>query len=385
MTYIKYISLVVFSFLFLELASQTGPKTKIRLYKQTTDLDSLNLSFKNPCWLDINQPAHGFVMEGALSNKPFLGYINGSGRINRAKSDSIQNRGYGIVYVLDNNNLRYYVCDNVINSIAHGYPDGDILNQQVNGELATDTGQFIQEVYEIIERDNSQFLKFPVVTLRDSSNVLSYQQGTFYMGAPSIPNVIPKITSGLNFGSGGTYDNILGLTVDIASPAINAALLAQYDIVVFSYLADGTLSVAERNAIKNWVDNDRGKLVVYADNNTHDDLAVTFGISANNPSTNNWINDPVQVTHPLFQGPFGTITTFNAAANRGFLNLNGTFTALAQDNANAARKTIARYNSGAAVFIANEAVQRTNVSAGAAVTSANDVLICNLFAFILDL
>lgn len=152
---------VTLCLVFTDFLAQNETSTRLRLFNQTTELDSLNLDSVNTCYVDINQPSHGFTMFGATNNVPFIGYITPTGTVGQAKSDSVKNQGLGLVYVLDNNNLRYYVCDQLIEAIAHGYTVGDILNLQDDGTLDVDSGRILQPVYEVVSNDYLHYLKYP--------------------------------------------------------------------------------------------------------------------------------------------------------------------------------------------------------------------------------
>lgn len=158
----KYIALVV---IFLIgggiLYAQNNPKTKIRLFDQTTDFDTLFLKQKNPCFKDVRQISHGLSMLGVNNNIPFPAFINASGQVEVAMSNSPENKALGIAYVLDANNLRYYVCDQLINAPFHGLTIGAKYYLTDAGLLDVVPGSVPQLVFEVVTTDYLNFLKFP--------------------------------------------------------------------------------------------------------------------------------------------------------------------------------------------------------------------------------
>jgi len=195
-----------------------------------------------------------------------------------------------------------------------------------------------------------------------------------------------KLLNAANFGAAGTVANPITIT-DTAAP-IDAALLADFDTFFIGYLADASANAftpAELAAFQKWV-YEGGTMIVTCDDTTHDAVCAYFGHpSAGTQSTNPVTPTPVAESHPLFNGPFGAVTTVVMSGTRGAITATTGATVLADDNSVGKLPVILvrQFGLGKVVFLADvDIISDRTLSAGAAVSNQNDRFLANLFAFI---
>ncbi len=115
-----------------------------------------------------------------------------------------------------------------------------------------------------------------------------------------------------------------GFSVDVAftTAAIDAAALDGYDVLWVSWVDDppaaGAFTTAERDAIGAWVA-DGGIVVVGCDSLDHQAICNDFGVSTGGEDAIN----PMSVTsaggaHPLFDGPYGVVSSFSGYGIQGW-------------------------------------------------------------------
>lgn len=108
-----------------------------------------------------------------------------------------------------------------------------------------------------------------------------------------------------------------GYTVTDVSAPITAGVLANFDIFFIGWLVDSSsnaFTAAELNAFQTWVTGG-GVLIVTCDDPQHDAVCSFFGY----PSVQGAVNPMVPlVSHPIFNGPCGNVTTFLMTGNQGF-------------------------------------------------------------------
>lgn len=207
----------------------------------------------------------------------------------------------------------------------------------------------------------------------------------YWPGGSHMPYLDDKLLNTSNFGPTGIYP-CLGVTLTYSSSfghTITAAELANYDVYIVCYQSDGSLSAAERTIIKNWVDNDGGVLFAMEDVASTNPMGEEFGIVHAGPSTVPWTIDVPG--HPIFNNVFGVIgTSISTAGTIGRYQVTAGYTMLAY-HSNATRPTIYSYDSGNAIFFADEAVIRQNVSTGNNITPvAGDLMWGNMMAWAFD-
>lgn len=272
---IRLLHIVFFLLLSINYYGQNDPKTKIRLFDQTTDLDSLSLKQKNPCFKDINQPAHGLSMLGANSNIPFPSYINAVGEVEVAIADSVEHKALGITYVLDNDNLRYYVCDQLIKAANHGLTIGSKYYLSNTGGLTTTTGFVPQLVYEVVTNDYLNFLKFP----QDNTCV---DPPLFFQLPPCGPGMLRNFFNENQYSWGFSVQNSNPFPISQWQIVIsNADYTIDYSLITnnteFTYI-----EIDNGNGTYDLIFTSTGPLAAYGSTSLYEWLGVNFGF---NPSS----------------------------------------------------------------------------------------------------
>src|SRR4029078_11010832 len=89
------------------------------------------------------------------------------------------------------------------------------------------------------------------------------------------------------------------------------------------------------------------------------------------------------VSHPIFNGPFGTVTSFNGVDCQGFFTATAGSTVLARDTSGVPKNVMLYRNHGLGrvILLGDVDFVAGALSAGNAITTANDRLLGNLFAF----
>jgi nitrite reductase/ring-hydroxylating ferredoxin subunit len=190
---------------------------------------------------------------------------------------------------------------------------------------------------------------------------------------------IQKFQNPNNFGPAGTVPYTVQITSETAP--ITQALLSNYDLFFIGFFPDGTFSAAELQAMFDWVNNG-GRMLITADAANFDAVAAKFGYPSTTQTTNLNLAEPTQLNHPIFQGPFGTITQFNGAGSLGYFPTTTGATILARSTQNFA--TLLEKSVGAGhIVLSGDICQFDNatMTAGGVITNNNDILFANLFHY----
>jgi len=213
-------------------------------------------------------------------------------------------------------------------------------------------------------------------SVADSRGGSGWTMDGFYLAA-----LRSKLENTSNFGPGGTVTNVVNIT-DVTA-TIDQATLSAFNMFFIGYFPDGTFSVSELDAMFNWV-NAGGTMLITADNNGYDAVAERFGFPVNQfgPSP----HTVVVPSHPAFNGPFGTLTSFSGGGSMGaFSSLNGG--TLLATSTSAGTNTMIEKTVGAGKVIVTGDVDMFStyssaISAGNAINNDNDAMVTNIVAYL---
>jgi len=193
-----------------------------------------------------------------------------------------------------------------------------------------------------------------------------------------------KLLSSANFGAGGTVSSPITIT-DTAgtSGSINAALLANFNVLFIGYFPTGTFTAAELAAIQTWV-NGGGALIATCDSASFADVCSAFGHTPTTGAISPVVPTAVGATHPVFAGPFGTAPSITMQFTQGFFPSANGATVIGQDSSVAPNATVLvqTLGSGRALFLSDvDLISNFSLSVGTTISNNNDRFLGNLFAF----
>ena len=190
------------------------------------------------------------------------------------------------------------------------------------------------------------------------------------------------LESSANFGPGGVHPTDVQL-----GPAgtIDAAYLAGGEILFGGFIADASITAAELTAIDSWV-SAGGVLITNNDAISHDPISSHFGLIIGGTASATWnVTNP---SHPIMDGPFGTVGSFQAAGTISYFDrasLQPGDVELAVDSVSG-QPTVVLRQSGAGwiLFTSDEGIFRANMTGSGTIATDNDILVANLFAWAID-
>ncbi|MEM8499782.1 MAG: DNRLRE domain-containing protein [Pseudomonadota bacterium] len=192
-----------------------------------------------------------------------------------------------------------------------------------------------------------------------------------------------------NFGPEGRYTSSLSPIAH--GTTIDADYLAQGGILVDGGVRDSAWSAVELDALSTWVNNG-GVLIATADDFNQDAIANEFGLTLGGQTAPTW--QIADAEHPIMAGPFGTVGRIGESiANRG--NLQAYFDpasllpddlVLATGSSGSSQPTMVlrAIGSGWVLFAGDEGIFRGDLSGGGLISTANDRLVGNIFAWAVD-
>jgi hypothetical protein len=194
----------------------------------------------------------------------------------------------------------------------------------------------------------------------------------------NLTTTVGYITNPANFGPSGTVPVTyqVGSGVSVAS----AATLAGTDVFFTGWVDTNTYTPAEKTALHDFVVGG-GTLIATTDDSFHT-MVDAFGLSQGDGSGNPTVNQITNASHPIANGPFGTVSTYYQYALTGHYTALGSATEIGHNADGPTIAVIARGalgpGSGAAIFVADIDVFSNDGIGGAA---TNETLIKNIFAF----
>ncbi|NJM39621.1 MAG: hypothetical protein HC853_02045 [Anaerolineae bacterium] len=202
-----------------------------------------------------------------------------------------------------------------------------------------------------------------------------------------------KLVSLANFGPSGTVNKTIQIVDGFAtSGSITAANLAQCQVFFLGGFPVGTFTATEINALKTW-SNNGGRVLLGCSRSTGSftytsDVCAQWGYAMATGNTNpNVPTNPAGTTHPIFNGPFGTVASFNQGgsvqASFSTLPASGS-TVLARDSQSRATVVIDTATSDVLISDVDIITALGGVSTGGSISNNNDRVVANLFAFLIN-
>ncbi len=211
----------------------------------------------------------------------------------------------------------------------------------------------------------------------DGDNGYTIDGGLMTAGA------VPKLTNAANFGAGGTVPTAITfvpLTGTITEASIATANVQAIFIGGIDVPGSGTiyLSAAETNAIKAW-SSASGNTVMVCQT-----TSARWGWTVANNNANPDKPTALGAATTIFNGPFGTITSFSQGGGfQGTLS-GGTGDVLASDNANKAVFVKDNVYNDIVVGDVDIFTSLGGISNGNVVTNNNDKVLANAFAYLIQ-
>jgi hypothetical protein len=199
-----------------------------------------------------------------------------------------------------------------------------------------------------------------------------------------------KLLELANFGPGGTVAD--AISIDDIAGEITENVLSGLDVFFVGYFDEGNIndfSVSEIAALQDWVMGG-GVIILTCDNPSYDQLCDAFG----HPSASSGGSSPVVVEasalgHPLFDGPFGTISSFQSAGDIGyFASANGATILARESSVDTYPQIMERASGSGLVLLVGDVDTMSDfgghLSAGTGISTDNDIWLGNLFAYAAD-
>ena len=132
-----------------------------------------------------------------------------------------------------------------------------------------------------------------------------------------------KLLSWNNFGPTGTVGFAFSIS-DTAetSGSIDLALLNNFDLFFIGWFDDGNVNAftdTELIAMENWVQAG-GQMIVTCDDGDHDAVCAHFGYPSVGTTITSVTPTAAGMIHPLFDGPFGVVTTATMEGDMGYFS-----------------------------------------------------------------
>jgi IPTL-CTERM motif len=210
------------------------------------------------------------------------------------------------------------------------------------------------------------------------------------LNGPEMTNTRAKLLNPLNFGPTGIASRSITI-IDTAATvgSVDATLLSGFDVFFIGYLDDANVNAftaAELNAMQAWV-NGGGTMIVTCDDDAHDAVCAFFGhpSSAGSPGVNPTVPTAAGAASPIFNGPFGVVTSINEEGTQGAFTSTTGATVLATDSTPGTPLPdvlIQQFGSGRVIFLADVDMIANAETSGGGIGDSNDRFLGNLFAFV---
>lgn len=279
----------------------------------------------------------------------------------------LQDAVYSTTCIGGNGNYDDADCDGILNSCD--FDDDNDGIPDISESTCTLSGQTVRIGYIPNSRD------------LDTDNGYTFD-GTYMIGSGTL-----KLANLANFGPAGTVKaNVVFVPIS-ANPITKADISAlNLNIVFIGGIDDLSLnsyiSAAELNAVKDWSDDSPRNVVVVSQFQ-----AIQWGSTVTSGNVNPNTPTPLGAVSPIFNGPFGTVASFTQG---------GGFQAYFNSALSCSQQSLARDNSGRTTVyidgVYNDILLSDidiltslgDVSAGNAITTNNDKLFANIWAFAIN-
>ena len=222
---------------------------------------------------------------------------------------------------------------------------------------------------------------------KDSITVLAGEPSSYTLGGGALAATDAIIAHGDNFGPGATVSS--NITVIDSSYAIDAAYLSQGDVLFDGFTGDNNWTASELTALDNWVQAG-GVLISTSDTANYDPLSAYYGLSIGGWGNSTWHVD--DASHSIMDGPFGLVgnngDSFSAAGSISYFDSSSLVAGdqiIAVDSVSGEPTMLLRQvGSGHILFTSDEGIFRASMSGGGSISTANDMLAANVFAWAAD-
>ncbi|MEM7312287.1 MAG: cadherin-like domain-containing protein, partial [Planctomycetota bacterium] len=215
-----------------------------------------------------------------------------------------------------------------------------------------------------------------------SVTVLAGEPTAFTLNGGELASTDAILANSDNFGLTGQVST--GISVAASSGIIDADYLADGDVLFNGLVPDGSWDASELAEVDRWVA-DGGILISTSDSALYDDVSAHFGLTIGGDATSNWNLAP---TNFLSDGAFGQVTgPIEAAGSIGFFDpasLDVDDQVLATDGNGQPTIVLREHGDGFIVFTTDEGIFRANMASHGSVTSSNEIMVANLFAWAAD-
>jgi uncharacterized delta-60 repeat protein len=215
--------------------------------------------------------------------------------------------------------------------------------------------------------------------------VLAGDYNDYTVGESAFTATNAIISDASNFGPTGTFSQ--SITVLPTTTTVNAAYLAQGEVLFDGFVGDAAYDAVELADITNWVQSG-GVLISTNDDPSFDPLAAHFGMPVVGVGSTVW--NIAEDTNTMIDGPFGQVgvtgQTIEAAGSIGYFssgNLIAGDVVIATDSGSGEPTIVLRQEgAGWILFMADEGPFRaSNMTGGGIVATPNDILAANIFAW----
>ena len=215
-------------------------------------------------------------------------------------------------------------------------------------------------------------------------NILAGENSSYTLNGGSLLATDQILADGSNFGPGGTVST--GVSVVNTSTTIDAAYLAQGEVFFNGFVPDANWTAPELSALNTWVQAG-GVLISTGDATSYDAVNEYYGLTTINSGNTVW--HVADDSSPLMNGPFGLVgnngDSFNAAGTISYFDSASLAVGdqvLATDSISGEPTMVLRaHGSGFILFTSDEGIFRANMTGGGSVSTANDILAANIFAW----
>ncbi len=221
-----------------------------------------------------------------------------------------------------------------------------------------------------------------------SANVLAGQPNNYTLGESLFANTDAILSNAGNFGVGGVSPT--SISVVSSSSTVDANYLAQGDIFFNGDPRDSQWSNDELTALDNWVTNG-GVLISTNDASSSNSVSEYFGLSIGGSSSTTWL--VADANSSIMNGPFGSVGVNGAPFSTGGVQhsyftsaslIPGDRIVAVDSNTGEPTLVVRQHGAGSIIFSGDEGVFRANTSGGGVVSTPNDLLIANVFAWAID-
>lgn len=219
---------------------------------------------------------------------------------------------------------------------------------------------------------------------RQSVTVLGGETNDYTINSTQLIDTDSVLTDQSNFGPSGTVTTAIQLGSQTST--IDAAYLAQGDILFDGFTIDAAYDAGELAFIDSWV-NAGGILISTNDDIAYDPIANHYGLVIGGTANATW--NIATDAHAIINGPFGSVGNVGdpivAAGSIAYFDSASLAVGdlvLATDSVSGEPTIVLRQEgAGWILFSSDEGIFRSDMTGGGAVSTPNDILAANIFAW----